>query len=411
MPVLPFSSVYPERDREVRAILARAQAPSAGRVEELLAKSRSEALELAELAELLEIGVAAEGAETFDILRTFVLKTWRRPEGNRVRYVAPVYVSSFCDDTCAYCNFSAARRETVRRRLTLEEIREEVASVMAAGARVVELVYASDPEMTQDLLALHTEKLVEAIEGLPGSGALLCTEHLSARAYRALKDAGLNGIVQWDETLDEAAYSRWHSSSPRKREFLKRMDTHDRALAAGLDVATGALFGLADFRYDALMQIAKARHFLREHGRGPFVFGAARLKPIAGHDLRLATSVSDRAYETALMVYKIAAPRAGRWLQTREAFELNLRNLLDGDVFTYRCGDVTPGGYQGDSSRVTLRGGQFSVHELERTSVEGELTARNFRIDYAWMRHGRPSGAAFMPAAPSAELAAGQARP
>jgi len=42
------------------------------------------------------------------------------------------------------------------------------------------------------------------------------------------------------------------------------------------------------------------------------------------------------------MVYRMAAPETGRWLQTRETFALNLRNLLDGDVYTYRCGEVRP---------------------------------------------------------------------
>jgi 2-iminoacetate synthase ThiH len=164
------------------------------------------------------------------------------------------------------------------------------------------------------------------------------------------------------------------------------MDNHDRALAAGLEAATGALFGLADFRYDALMQVAKARHFASEYGRGPLVFGAARLKPIAGADLHLKTSASDRAYETALMVYQIAAPGAGRWLQTREPFAMNLRNLLDGDVFTYRCGEVTPGGYHRiEPAQNALKGGQFGVNELDGDDAGRELAARNFRIDYAWM--------------------------
>ena len=94
------------------------------------------------------------------------------------------------------------------------------------------------------------------------------------------------------------------------------MDNHDRALNAGLEVASGALFGLADFRYDVLMQVSRVRYFAEAYGRAPFVMGTARLKPIAGRELHLATSVSDRAHETALMVYKIAAPHIGRWLQT-----------------------------------------------------------------------------------------------
>ena len=386
MPAHPFSSVYAQRDAEVRTALARVKVPSEGRVEELMAQARRERLGIAELAELLEIGADAGAVGQFERLRAFALGAWRKPQGNRVRYVAPIYVSSFCMDTCGYCNFSASRKGTARKRLSIAELGEEVATVMAAGARVIELVYATDPEFTTDLLASYAAKTVEALGGEKGSGVLLCTEYLSREAYDALKDAGVAGVVQWDETLDREAYDRWHAASPRKRDFRARMDNHDRAMAAGLEAATGALFGLADFRYDALMQVAKARHFASEYGRGPFVFGAARLKPIAGADMILKTSASDRAWETALMVYQIAAPDAGRWLQTREPFATNLRNLLDGDVFTYRCGEVTPGGYrQVATAQNPLRGGQFGVNELDGEDAGRELAARNFRIDYAWM--------------------------
>ena len=308
-----FSSVYAERNAEVRAILDGVRCPSPRRVEEILAQSEScDALGLAELAELLEIGAPA-GADSdsnaqFEMLRAYTRKRWRAPSGNRVRYVSPIYVSSFCVDACPYCNFSALRKDTVRYRLSLAELDREIASVLARDARVVELVYATDPEYDTRALVRDVSRAVRAVEDLDGGGVLLCTEYLSSQAYEALADAGLRGIVQWDETLDEQAYARWHSASPRKADFRTRMDNHDRALAAGLDVATGALFGLADFRYDALMQVSRARTIAEAYGRSPFVMGTARLKPIGGRELRLETSVSDRAHETALMVYKIALP-------------------------------------------------------------------------------------------------------
>ena len=99
------------------------------------------------------------------------------------------------------------------------------------------------------------------------------------------------------------------------------MDNHDRAMEEGLEVATGILFGLADFRYDVLMQIAKAQHLEAEYGRKPFVFGTPRIKPIGGRVLQPKHEVNDKQYETALMVYKIAEPQIARWLQTRETPE------------------------------------------------------------------------------------------
>jgi 2-iminoacetate synthase len=367
-----FSSVYAERNAEVRGILDSVRCPAPKRVEEILAHSQSEPPSLAEIAELLQTGVTA-GADSdaqFEMLRAHTRKHWRAPSGNAVRYVSPIYVSSYCVDACPYCNFSAQRKDTARYRLSLAELDREIALVLARDARVVELVYATDPEYDTKALVRDVTRTVEAVRDLDGGGVLLCTEYLSSQAYEALADAGLRGIVQWDETLDERAYARWHSASPRKANFHTRMDNHDRALA--------------DFRYDALMQVARARYFAQAYGRGPFVMGTARLKPIGGKELHLATSVSDRAHETALMVYKIALPQTGRWLQTRETFEMNLRNLLDGDVFTYSCGDVQPGGYT-QINTTSVAGAQFGVNEMERDYVDNELAKQGFHIDYGWM--------------------------
>jgi 2-iminoacetate synthase len=380
-----FSSVYAERNANVRAALDGVGCPTPSRVEEILVLSEScDGLSLRELAELLQVGAAAEAYEQFEMLRTYTRERWRAASENRVRYVAPIYVSSYCVDACPYCNFSVLRKDTVRHRLSLGELEREIQLVLARDARVVELVYATDPEYDTRMLVRDVSLAVEAVRELDGGGVLLCTEYLSSQAYDALADAGLYGIVQWDETLDEHAYSRWHSASPRKSDFRTRMDNHDRALNAGLEVACGALFGLADFRYDALMQVSRVRYFAEAYGRAPFVMGTARLKPIAGRELHLATSVSDREYETALMVYKIALPQAGRWLQTRETFELNLRNLLDGDVFTYSCGEVQPGGYTQIQTN-SVAGAQFGVNEMERSYVDRELTGEGFHIDFGWM--------------------------
>ena len=264
-----FSSIFAAKEDEVRSVLGSVRCPSVERIRDLLASSEHAALCLSELAELLEIGATFDPDEQRELLRDTVSRRSTNRLGNRVRYVAPIYVSSYCVDACPYCNFSATRKSAIRKRLSLEELEQEVRLVLARDMRVIELVYATDPEFTTDLLVRYVAKVAEMLEAQPGSGVLLCTEYLTSEAYAALRDAGLWGIVQWDETLDPAAYRKWHSQSPQKREFLLRLDNHDRAMSAGLEVATGALFGLADFRFDTLMQIAKARHLESEYGRAP----------------------------------------------------------------------------------------------------------------------------------------------
>ena len=346
-----FSHTFATLDPNVRRILDRAVCPSPDLTRELLEKSSRGELGLSEIAELLEIAADPAADSQFELLRAFTERQYRNNDGNHVRYIAPIYLSSFCVDTCGYCNFSATRRSAHRIRLSLADLDAELATVVGYGPRVLELVLATDPEFPWPVLAQYVAKTSEFLKGQAGSGVLLCSDYLPLEAYSALREAGLWGMVQWDETLDREAYRRWHSASPRKRHVEERMDNHERAVAAGLEVATGALFGLADLRYEVVMQIAKARFLEAEYGRKPFAFGTARLKPIGGRELHTVADVSDRAYEIALMVYKIAEPAVGRWLQTREEFETNMRNMLDGDAFTYRCGEVDPEGTAPPTSR------------------------------------------------------------
>ncbi|MDO8537793.1 MAG: hypothetical protein Q7S21_02810 [archaeon] len=378
-----FSQKYASLDKQAREILKSVEEPSEERIKNILEKSKTERLELSEVAELLKIS----NDETFDVLRNFTINNFRKPEGNELRNISPIYLSSYCVDTCGYCQFSANRKDTQRTRLSVSQLEEEVGAVIDEGNYVIEFTLATDLEFTSQKLAEYVAKTRELLGDRGGSGILLCSGHLTQEAYRELKSAGLWGMVQWDETLDRAQYMKWHGQSPRKRHFEERMDNHDRAMSEGLEVATGFLFGLADFRYDVLMQIAKARHLEEEYGRKAFAFGTPRIKPIGGRILHSIHEVNDRQYEIALMTYKIAEPEIARWLQTRETPELNFRNMLDGDVYTYRCGEVKPGGYKVNEKTVdSCKGGQFGVNELERRNFESMLRDTVFSVNYAWIR-------------------------
>ena len=378
-----FSAKYASLDKQIREILENVEAPSEERVKGILEESKTERLRLSGVAELLEAG----DDKTFDLLRDFMIDNFRKSEGNKLRNISPVYLSSYCVDTCGYCQFSANRKDTQRTRLSLSQLEEEVSAVIEEGNHVIEFTLATDPKFTTQKLAEYIAKTKELLGDREGSGILLCSDHLTQEAYRELKSAGLWGMVQWDETLDRTQYMKWHGQSPRKRHFEERMDNHDRAMSEGLEVATGVLFGLADFRYDVLMQIAKARHLEGEYGRKPFVFGTPRIKPISGRVLHPKHETNDRRYETVLMVYKIAEPEIARWLQTRETPELNFKNILDGDVYTYRCGEVKPGGYKVNEKAVdSCKGGQFGVNELERRSFESMLRDTGFSVNYAWIK-------------------------
>ena len=64
--------------------------------------------------------------------------------------------------------------------------------------------------------------------------------------------AGADGLVVYQETYDRAIYAAMHTSGP-KRDFQWRLETPERAYAAGFRrLGIGALFGLGDWRREAL---------------------------------------------------------------------------------------------------------------------------------------------------------------
>ena len=379
-----FSQNYDKIDNKIREILRSTTLPDILETKDILEKSKYKRASLKELASLLEVGKQQETDEQFALIRNHIYSEFRK-KTNTLRYIAPVYLSSYCVNTCGYCNYSAIRTDVQRTRLSLPDLDEELQEVLAIGNRVIEFTLATDPLFTPQKLSEYITKTRELLNQEKGSGILLCSGYLSKGDYEFLKEAGLWAMVQWDETLDKDRYKKWHGNSIRKSGFEKRIDNHDMAIQAGLQVATGCLFGLADYRYDVLMQIAKARYLKKEYHTSPFVFGTPRLKSIAGKTLHTNNEVNDRQYELALMVYKVAEPKIARWLQTRETPELNLRNIVDQDIYTYQCGEVKPGGYKVNKAKLdSCKNSQFSVNEMTRKEFEEELSKRSFKGDYAW---------------------------
>lgn len=380
-----FSKNYNGFDKEVKDILTDITLPNIQETKEILEKSKYEKLSLKETAKLLEIGKHENTEEQFNLIREFVNSEFRGEE-NTLKHIIPVYLSSYCVDTCGYCNYSA-KKNVERTRLNLSQLEEEVKHLIEQGHKVIEFTLATDPRFTPEKLAKYISKTKELLGDEKGSGVLLCSDHFSREEYEFLKQSGLWGIIQWDETLNKEKYEKWHKNSPRKSDFYERISNHDRAIQAGLQVGTGCLFGLSDYRYDVLMQIAKARHLEKEYGTKQFVFGTPRLKAIGDKVIHSKDEVSDKQYELALMVYKIAESGIARWLQTRETPELNLRNVMNGDIYTFECGEVKPGGYKANRDIINSLDGQFKVNEMTRNQFERELQNRNFKVNYAWIKN------------------------
>ena len=165
--------------------------------------------------------------------------------GKTTQLYAPIYLSNYCTNRCAYCGFSADNL-IKRKCLTLDEAEREAMILHDRGFQHILLVSgeaesAVDVEYMEAIaLRLRDKFAAVSIEIQPMS-----TEH-----YRRLFQAGITAVAVYQETYDKELYDRVHLAGPKK-DFMFRLEAPERAAKKAMRVINiGALLGLGDWRKD-----------------------------------------------------------------------------------------------------------------------------------------------------------------
>lgn len=321
-------------------------APSA--VREALAKS---SLALADFAQLIS---PAAGGFLEEMARRSQAMTQRR-FGKTIRLFAPLYLSNECINNCKYCGFSRDN-PILRVTLSVDEVRREATALAAEGFRNVLLVAGEHPKFVSNgylaecVAALHAETPSVSLEVGP----------MEAAEYRPLVVAGADGLVVYQETYDRALYDDLHTAGPKKN-FDWRLETAERGYAAGFRrLGIGALFGLADWRYEALCVAAHAEYLLRNCWKAQITISLPRLRPCAGAFQPL-TTLTDRELAQLICAFRLMFPDLGLVLSTREPAKLR-DGLIPLGITLISAGSHTePGGYTG--------AGKEKIHHTERGRI------------------------------------------
>lgn len=292
-----------------------------------------------------------------------------------IEFVIPVYLTSFCENECLYCGYRKSNALTERVRLSLEDFNRELDLILAWGHRQIELVLSEDPEFGPDAVARYVELTRQRLDRLGGGVVALCSPVYEQADYARLRSAGLEWVVEWQETYHPQQFARWHVTGSPKRDLDYRLDLWDRVIAGGIKkIALGALLSLYDWHYDALATIAQGNYLRRTYGLEPHALGIARLKPARGVLASQKPSrftVSDNDYRLILSLYHLAFPRSRLFFNTRENYAMNISMVAAGDLFTVDC-DTFPGGYLRQDST-----GQFSTFGFPgRREVEHVFAGR-----------------------------------
>ena len=315
----------------------------------------------------------APGVDLEDLARRAREVTLQR-FGRAVRLFAPLYVSNACLSSCTYCGFSKGL-DVARRTLSVDEVVAEASTLVDRGFRHLLLVSG---EHRVEVSADYLVSCVEALRGLVPSLSIE-TQTWSDDTYARLVEAGLEGVVHYQETYDRERYAEVHVAG-WKRDYDRRLASTERAAESGVRrLGIGALLGLSsDWRADVATVAEHAAWLQRGYWRTEVTVALPRIKPSASGFQPL-VPVSDADYVQALCALRLAAPEAGIVLSTREPAALR-DGLVRIAVTHMSAGSSTePGGYSHPGEAQE----QFAVSD-ERTPAEVAAMLRAAGYDPVW---------------------------
>jgi 2-iminoacetate synthase len=360
------------RSSGVDALVTRSAGASLRTVQHTIGKKH---LSLSDFAAL----ISPAGGELLEVLGQRARQLTQQRFGKVIRLFAPLYLSNECINNCRYCGFSRDN-PILRVTLSVDEVRAEARSLLAQGFRNILLVSGEHPKFVSNH---YLADCVQAVREIAPSISLEIGP-METTEYEPLVRAGAEGLVVYQETYDSRVYQEMHTSGP-KRNFDWRLATAERAYAAGFRrLGIGALYGLADWRYEALCLAAHAEYLLRHCWKASLTLSLPRLRPCAG-EFQPLTQMSDREMAQLICSFRLMFPDVGLVLSTRESPRLR-DGLVPLGITLMSAGSHTePGGYTG-AGRQNLhhtKGGRIVELGASEWATAGDQALATGQFDIA----------------------------
>lgn len=387
----------------IETLLQEAKITSQKEIDEILMKAQeAKGLTHQEVAKLLQV----EDQETLSKLFKVAGEVKKRIYGNRIVIFAPLYISDFCVNNCVYCGYRRDHK-FARRQLSMEEIQQEVRLLEKMGHKRIALEAGEDPVRCDIDYIL---KAIDAIYTTENENGNIRRINVNIAAttvenYRKLKAKNIGTYVLFQETYHKPTYERVHPQSI-KGDYEYHTTAFDRAMEAGIgDVGGGALFGLADYRFEVLALILHNDHLEKTFNVGFHTISVPRLKKAEGMDLeQFPYLVDDDTFKKIVAILRIAVPFTGMLLSTRETAELRKEVIHYGISQISAGSSVGVGGYKEQEAGESTDQFELSDHRTARVVLK-ELMEDDFIPSYctACYRKGR-TGDRFMPLAKSGQI-------
>ncbi len=268
--------------------------------------------------------------------------------GNRIVIFAPLYLSNYCVNGCLYCPYHLKNKHIPRKKLTREEVRNEVIALQDMGHKRLAIEAGEDPVNNPIEYILDCIKTIYGVHHKNGDIRRVNVNIAATTVenYRKLKDAGIGTYILFQETYHKESYERLHPTGP-KHDYAYHTEAMDRAMEGGIDdVGLGVLFGLEGYQYEFAGLLMHAEHLEAVHGVGPHTISVPRVKKADDIDPdAFDNSIPDEMFEKIAACIRIAVPYTGMIISTRESQEVRSKMLKVGISQVSGASRTSVGGY------------------------------------------------------------------
>lgn len=321
-------------------------------VREILNKAKTcEGLSHREAAVLLNI----EDAETLEEMYKVAGELKQKIYGKRIVLFAPLYVSDYCVNECEYCGYKHSNCSFKRKKLTMDELKQEIKILESMGHKRLAFEAGEDPVNCDLDYVLECIKTIYSLKFNNGSIRRINVNIAATTIenYKKLKDADIGTYILFQETYHKETYEKFHKKGP-KHNYNYHTTAMHRARTAGIDdVGIGVLYGLYDYKYETIAMLMHAESLEKDTGVGPHTISVPRLRPAENVSLKnFPHLVDDKNFKKLVAVIRLTVPYVGMILSTREDTEFREEVMAVG-ISQISSGSCTGVGGYADSEKTT----------------------------------------------------------
>lgn len=198
--------------------------------------------------------------------------------------------------------------------MTAEKIEEEMKIIAASG--IEEILILTGENREESSVEYIGEACRQGRKYFRNIGLEIYPVNMDE--YQYLHGCGVDYITVFQETYNPDAYEKLHLFG-RKRVYPYRFEAQERAIMGGMrGVGFSALFGLDDFRKDALATALHVYYLQRKYPHVEYSLSCPRLRPIINNANIHPRDVQETQLCQILCAYRIFLPYVGITVSSRE---------------------------------------------------------------------------------------------